>query len=149
MNTKPPLTSWQLSFSGETPSSMRAGQVIETGRAGATMQSEFVGKVDIDPDSRLRLVSAHDDQHRLALDHGTIHALIWALPARFVVDTPAARTVDLGCRYSLTVAKDGKGFLTVELGWVAFQWNRIESLISCRRRLRHQGRSRSGYTLLS
>ena len=141
MYTTHPATSWQLSFAGQKPRSVRAGQVIETGNADATLRSEFIGEVGIDPDSRLRLVSSHEGQHRLALDHGTIHALIWAPPAKFVVDTPAAKTIDLGCQYTLSVAKDGKGFLTVELGWVAFQWNRIESFIpegaACSTRVGH------------
>lgn len=136
-----PVTRWQLSLAGQKPSSVGTGQVIETGLTGATMKSEFVGEVDIDPHSRLRLLPAHEHQHRLALDHGTIHAFIWAPPTRFVVDTPAAKTVDLGCRYTLTVAKDGRGFLTVELGWVAFQWNKLESFIpegaACSTRVGH------------
>jgi hypothetical protein len=45
------------------------------------------------------------------------------------VDTPSAKTVDLGCQYTLTVAKDGAGFLSVETGWVAFEWRGIESFI--------------------
>ncbi len=78
---------------------------------------------------RMKLLRARDGEHRLALDHGTIHALIWAPPAEFVVDTPAAKTVDLGCRYTLRVAPDGVGFLTVEMGWVAFEWKNLESFI--------------------
>jgi hypothetical protein len=140
-HTTYPVTLWQLSLAGQKPSSVRAGQVVETGPVGATMQSEFVGEVDIDPHSRLRMLSSHEDQHRMALDHGTIHALIWAPPTRFVVDTPAAKTVDLGCKYTLSVADDGQGFLTVELGWVAFQWNKLESFIpegaACTTRVGH------------
>jgi hypothetical protein len=141
IHTSHPVTSWQLSLDGQKPSPVRAGQIIETGRTGATMQSEFVGQVDIDRNSRLRMLSARNDQHRLALDHGTIHARIWAPPAKFIVDTPAAKTIDLGCKYTLCVAKDGKGFLTVEMGWVAFQWNKIESFIpegaACTTRVGH------------
>jgi hypothetical protein len=126
-----PAISWQLSLAGQAPHLVNAGQVIETGVKHATMESESIGEVDIDPGSRLRLLAAtQPDQHRLALDHGTIHAFIWALPAKFVVDTPAAKTVDLGCRYTLSVAPDGSGFLTVQLGLVAFQWHKIESFIT-------------------
>jgi hypothetical protein len=124
------ITPWQLSLASRQSSAVRAGQVIETGAAaGGTLESEFVGKVSIEPNSRLRLLSAREDEQRLALDHGTIHALIWAPPARFVVDTPSAKTIDLGCQYTLRVAKDGQGFLTVETGWVAFEWHTIESFI--------------------
>ncbi len=134
-------SSWQLSFAGQKPSTIRAGQVIETGSGAATMESELVGEVTIDPDSRLRFLSSDTYHHRMALDHGTIHALIWAPPTNFVVDTAAAKTVDLGCKYTLFVGGDGDGFLTVEMGWVAFQWNRIESFIpegaACTTRLGH------------
>lgn len=123
------VTPWQLSLAGRESSAVRAGQVIETAAAGGILKSEFVGEVSIEPNSRLRLLSAREDGQRLALDHGTIHALIWAPPARFVVDTPSAKTVDLGCQYTLRVAKDGRGFLTVETGWVAFEWHNIESFI--------------------
>ena len=130
MRTTHPITSWNLSLAGQKPSAVRAGQVIETkGLSHANMQSDSVGEVDIEPNSRLRLIAAQPDEQRLALDHGTIHALIWAPPAKFVVDTPSAKTVDLGCQYTLSVAQDGKGFLTVEMGWVAFQWHSIESFI--------------------
>jgi hypothetical protein len=130
MQTSNVLTSWQLSLAGETPRAVRTGQLIETGSvAHGTMKSAFIGQVKIEPNSRLRLLAANAREQRLSLDHGTIHALIWAPPARFVVDTPAGKTVDLGCQYTLSVAKDGKGFLTVELGWVAFQWRNIESFI--------------------
>jgi hypothetical protein len=93
------------------------------------MESESIGEVEIDPHSRLRLLATKRDRHSLALDHGTIHAYIWAPPTKFVVDTPAANAVDLGCQYTLSIANDGKGFLSVELGWVAFQWKTIESFI--------------------
>jgi len=140
-NSSGQTTSWQLSLAGKKPAMMRSGQVIETGLAGATMESESIGEVTIDPNSRLRLLASHDDRHQLALDHGTIHALIWAPPTKFVVDTPAAKTVDLGCEYTLSVAKDGKGFLRVETGWVAFQWKKIESFIpegaACTTRVGH------------
>lgn len=132
---------WQLSFAGEKSGAVVAGAIVETGNTGATMQSESVGEVRIDPHTQLRLLSSQDDRHRLALDHGTIHALIWAPPAKFVVDTAGANAVDLGCEYTLSVAKDGQGFLSVELGWVAFQWNKIESFIpqgaACTTRVGH------------
>ncbi len=120
-----PVTSWRLSLEGQKPVAVRPGQVIAHG----TMESDFVGEVEIEPKSRLRLLPSRAGEHRMALDHGTIHALIWAPPAAFVVDTPSAKTVDLGCRYTLCVASDGAGFLTVETGWVAFQWKNLESFI--------------------
>lgn len=130
MHSMQHLTPWRLSLAGQKPSAVRTGQIVQTGGATrAEMESDFVGEIKIEPDSRLRVMAARDDEQRMALDHGTIHALIWAPPTKFIVDTPAAKTVDLGCQYTLHVAKDGKGFLTVEVGWVAFQWHNIESFI--------------------
>jgi hypothetical protein len=124
------LTSWTLSFGGGKAKPIYVGDVIETteGRRG-TIASEFVGRVDMEPKSLLRVLAATKDQQRLALDHGTIHALIWAPPKEFVVDTPAAKAVDLGCQYTLQVNRKGLGFLTVEVGWVAFDWRGTESFI--------------------
>jgi hypothetical protein len=125
VRTVNPLTSWRLSVEGNQPAPLRSGQVLTHG----TIESDFVGEVRIEPESRLRLLGSRYGEHRLALDQGTIHAVIWAPPAEFVVDTPSAKTVDLGCRYTLRVASDGAGFLTVEMGWVAFEWKNLESFI--------------------
>ena len=56
------------------------------------------------PDSRssrvhaLGLVSTRPGEHRLQLVRGTMHAIIWAPPGQFVVDTPSSTAVDLGMR---------------------------------------------------
>lgn len=142
MLTPHQLTSWMLSFSGGHSKPMYVGQVIETtDTTRGSVTSEFVGRIDIGPDSRLRLLAATSDQQRLALDHGTIHAFVWAPPAQFVVETPAAKAVDLGCQYTLQVEKNGIGLLTVQMGWVAFDWHGTESFIpagaACRTRPGH------------
>jgi hypothetical protein len=74
-------------------------------------------------------MKANQHAQRLALQRGTIHAFIWSPPGQFIVDTPSAKTIDLGCRYTLHVAADGSGILQVEMGWVAFQWKNLESFI--------------------
>ena len=48
-------------------------------------------------------VDAGDALHRLSLARGVLHAMIWAPPGQFFVDTPSAVAVDLGCRYTLEV----------------------------------------------
>ncbi len=58
-----------------------------------------------------------------------MHALIWAPPGQFIVDTPSAVAVDLGCRYSLEVHDDGSGVLRVEAGWVGFEHRGVRSLV--------------------
>ena len=131
-------SAWKLSCNGATSQAVRTGQTIETGQSVAHLESEFIGEVHVGPGSRLRILRATRDEQRLALEHGTIHAYIWAPPRQFVVDTPSATTIDLGCKYTLHVAPDGTGSLDVEMGWVAFQWENLESFIpanaSCRTR---------------
>ncbi len=123
-------SSWTLSWNNSTPQAIHGGQIIDTGaRSAARLESDFIGEVNVDPQSRLRFVRSTKDEQRLALERGTIHAYIWAPPREFVVDTPSSTTVDLGCQYTLHVAPDGTGLLNVEMGWVAFQWHDVESFI--------------------
>src|SRR5579884_793526 len=96
------FSSWQIS--GQR---LRVGQQIETAGSGAVLESETTGRVEVDAGSRLRLI----EPETFSLERGTIHALIWARPQTFVVETPAARTIDLGCQYTLRVERDGAGML--------------------------------------
>lgn len=130
LQTGSPASTWQLFWNDSTPHAVKTGQTIDTGdHSVARLESDFVGEVRVDPSSRLHIVQATQNQQRLALERGTIHAYIWAPPRQFVVDTPSARTIDLGCQYTLRVARDGTGLLNVEMGWVAFQWKNLESFI--------------------
>ena len=136
--TRAPVSEWKIAGKGVT-----VGQTIVTnGTAGAKLEAEQVGNIVLDANSRLRIVRSAGDRQELALQRGTMHALIWAPPSRFVVDTPSARTIDLGCSYTLTVLTDNSGMLTVQTGWVAFQAGAIESFIpagaACRTRA-HRG----------
>jgi len=120
------VTGWQLADG----STVRKGQLIETGAsAHATLESQLTGRVEVDPKSRLRMVAAGSSEQRFQLEKGTIHALIWAPPGRFVVDTPSAKAVDLGCQYTLQVTGNGTGLVSVETGWVAFEWQNREAFI--------------------
>jgi len=83
----------------------------------------------VDADSRLRLVTNRRGRKRLSLERGTIHAVIWAPPGEFVVDTPSAVAVDLGCVYTLHVDDSGAGLLRTTMGWVGFKLDGHESFI--------------------
>jgi hypothetical protein len=120
---------WKISWNGSPARSLRAGQMIDTGQSTAELNADFVGEVRLEAGSRVKVFRATGETQRLALKQGTIHAFIWAPPGQFVVDTPSARTIDLGCRYTLRVAPGGNGILQVERGWVAFQWEKLESFI--------------------
>ncbi len=90
-----------------------------------TIEADEIGRVDVAAGSELRVLGSQT----LGLDRGAIHALIWAPPRQFVVHTPSARTVDLGCEYTLSVDRAGNGLVRVQTGWVAFQFAGRESFI--------------------
>jgi predicted anti-sigma-YlaC factor YlaD len=107
-----------------------AGESIETDSTSrAAVRVGEIGWVEISPNTRVRIVSARPDEHRLALVRGEIRASISAPPRLFFVDTAAGTAVDLGCEYVLNSDEEGAGLLRVTKGWVAFQWNGVESLV--------------------
>jgi hypothetical protein len=77
----------------------------------------------------VRLIDAGRRRHRIALERGKLSAFIWAPPGQFVVDTASAVAVDLGCAYTLETNEDGRGWLEVTSGWVAFEWQGRESFV--------------------
>lgn len=106
------------------------GQTLVTdGHSKANISIADIGTVNVEPNSRLRLIGGGSGHNRLALDRGTIHAYIWALPGVFTVDTPSALAVDLGCAYTLQVDDSGAGLLRTKLGWVGFKLEGHEAFI--------------------
>lgn len=113
-----------------TSDRLRVGQTLETDDSSrAVISLDETGRVEIDGHSRLRVLADGPDHKRLALDRGTIHARIWAPPGQFIVDTPSAVTVDLGCVYTLHVDDSGAGLVRTSVGWVGFKLNGHESFI--------------------
>ena len=98
------------------------GEWLETdGASRARVSVGRIGEVQIEPNTRLRLVETRITEHRLALARGRMQAYIWAPPRLFFVDTPSAVAADLGCAYSLEVDDAGASLLRVTSGWVAFE----------------------------
>ena len=96
---------------------LSVGEWLETDASSrATVAVSDIGRLDVDPGTRLRIAETREGTHRLTMAHGRVHALIWAPPGQFVVDTPSSRAVDLGCAYTLDVAPDGTGSLEVSAG---------------------------------
>jgi len=117
-------------INGKAAARLRVGETIETDpRSGVVLQAEAVGRIEVGPNSRLRLLTMGSNLKRIALDRGIIQAYIWSPPGQFVVDTPSAVTVDLGCAYSLQVDDSGAGMLRTSIGWVGFRQNGRESFI--------------------
>jgi len=115
---------------GQAAAKLRVGQTLETdGTSRASISQTDLGEIKVEPNSRVRLLQTEDHHKRIQLDIGTIHAMIWAPAGEFVVDTPSAVAVDLGCAYTLRVAADGSGAIRTTLGWVGFHLNGRESFI--------------------
>jgi FecR-like protein len=106
------------------------GQTLVTdANSSARVEVSTIGEVIVGSNSRVRLLETRDAHHRLALDRGSLHAIISAPPGQFVVDTPSATATDLGCVYTLRVDEDGSGMLSVGAGWVAFEERGRESFV--------------------
>jgi hypothetical protein len=88
-----------------------------------------IGEVLVEPNTRVRLLEAGAQKQRLHLALGTVTAFILAPPRQFVVETPSAHAVDLGCAYTLEVDASGGGLVTVVAGWVSFEHQGRESFI--------------------
>jgi hypothetical protein len=111
-------------------SKLHVGQTLTTNSTSrAFISEENLGEIQVEPNSRVRLLQSGPANKRIQLEVGTIHAAIWAPPGQFVVDTPSASAVDLGCAYTLTVAPDGSGTIRTTLGWVGFHLNERDSFI--------------------
>jgi len=106
------------------------GQTLETDDSSrAAITFDETGRVEVERSSRLRLLTNGPGHKRLSLERGTIRATIWAPPGEFVVDTPSAVAVDLGCVYTLHVDDSGAGLLRTTMGWVGFKLSGHESFI--------------------
>jgi hypothetical protein len=111
-------------------SELRVGRLIETdGASRAAVAAGAFARIAVAPGSRLRLLRSGPLQQRFALDRGAISAKISAPPRLFVVETPSALAVDLGCEYTLTVDPSGAGLLRVQTGWVSFEREGRESIV--------------------
>ncbi|HEY0024571.1 MAG TPA: hypothetical protein VGB24_16775 [Longimicrobium sp.] len=98
---------------------LREQEWVETGSGGAArIKVGRIGRAELGPGSRARLVRAEGAEHRMAMDRGTLHARIWAPPRFFLVETPSALAIDLGCIYTLSLDENGAGVLRVESGEV-------------------------------
>jgi FecR protein len=106
------------------------GQWLETDtNSRAQISVSDIGQVEVDPNSRVRLVETKPTEHRLELAEGRLSARISAPPKLFFVDTPSGVAEDLGCAYTLEVDKAGDSLLRVTMGWVSLQLKDRESVV--------------------
>jgi hypothetical protein len=132
--------SWEVTLLNGSPtigsdkmndkSRLAVGQWLETDNVSrAKIQVGSIGQVEIDPNSRVKLVQTQPTEHRLELARGRLSAHIWAPPRLFFVDTPSGVAADLGCAYTLEVNDEGGSLLHVTSGWVALQLRDRESMV--------------------
>ena len=126
INGNPRIGSSRIDKTGR----LAVGQWLETdGSSRARIEVSSIGQVEVDPNTRIRLVETKPTEHRLELAQGRMSARIWAPPRLFFVDTPSAVAADLGCAYTLEVDDKGVGILHVTSGWVALQLKERESMV--------------------
>ena len=118
MAGKPLVGTRPLTASGR----LRVGDWLQTDDSSrALIAVGTIGEVAVRPATRVRLVAAEADNHRLALAQGTIDAKVDAVPRMFFVETPAGTAIDLGCAYTLETDSLGNGRLHVTGGEVEFE----------------------------
>ena len=106
------------------------GQWLETDtNSRAQISVSDIGQVEIDSNTRVRLVETKPTEHRLELAQGRLSARISAPPKLFFVNTPSGIAEDLGCAYTLEVDDAGNSLLRVTAGWVALQLKDRESMV--------------------
>jgi hypothetical protein len=107
-------------FSGDAR--LPVGQVLETDDASrATLHVAELGVLDVEPNSRVRLLRTTAKRHSVALDYGTVTAYMWAPPFSLSIETESAALFDLGCSFSLHAEKNGLATVQVLSGWISFQ----------------------------
>jgi hypothetical protein len=115
---RPLIGTTRLAASGR----LRVGDWLQTDDSSrALIAVGRIGQVEVRPDTRVQLVVAKANEHRLALARGTIDAKVDAVPRLFFVETPAGTAIDLGCAYTLETDSLGNGLLHVTAGEVEFQ----------------------------
>ncbi len=114
---------WNVTWlAGAGPGTLRVGQWVETDDSSrALIAVGRIGHVEVRPRTRIRLVVARPDEHRLALARGAIEAKVDTIPRLFFVETPVGTAIDLGCAYTLEMDSLGNGLLHVTAGEVEFQ----------------------------
>jgi FecR protein/Putative zinc-finger len=126
LNGAPLIANKKIAAQGQ----LGVGEWLETDASSrAQIAVGSIGRVNIDENTRVRLVETMPTEHRLELARGKLSAMIWAPPRLFFVNTPSAVAADLGCAYTLEVDDHGAGVLRVTSGWVALELKDRESMV--------------------
>jgi hypothetical protein len=108
----------------------KIGQRLETdGASRVQLQVDSLGEIEVGPHARLELLQANATQQQIRLMRGTIRAAVTAPPYVFLVRTPGAYAMDMGCAYTLQVTDAGVSILHVTVGWVDLQHGFRQALV--------------------
>lgn len=122
-------TYWKVSNLQGTPTignaamnmidSIKEGQWIQTNDSSrAELIVADIGKVIIEPNSKIVFVKGTDGNNRILVEYGTINADMKSQPKTFFVEMPSAVASDLGGDYTLTIDSTGDGLVYVKSGKV-------------------------------
>ncbi|HEU4536090.1 MAG TPA: FecR family protein [Polyangiaceae bacterium] len=110
--------------------SLPVGAWLETAGGSITdVRVADLGALTVFGDSRLRLAGSGPAEHRFELARGHVSARVLAPPRLFVIDTPVAAAVDLGCAYDLEVDADGRAHLQVTSGAVSLEGRGLRAYV--------------------
>lgn len=108
----------------------KIGQSLETdGTSRVKLRVDGLGEIEVGPNASLVLLEANAAQQQIRLARGTIRASVTAPPYVFLVRTPGAYAMDMGCAYTLQVTGAGVSILRVTVGWVDLQHGFRQSLV--------------------
>jgi ferric-dicitrate binding protein FerR (iron transport regulator) len=108
----------------------KVGQSLETDATSRVqLRVDGLGEIEVGPNARLELLQASATQQQIRLLRGTIRAAVTAPPYVFLVRTPGAYAMDMGCAYTLQVTDAGVSILRVTVGWVDLQHGFRQSLV--------------------
>src|SRR5262249_43640384 len=80
-----------------------------------------IASIDVAPSSKARLLPANSTHHTLELVRGSVQATVDAAPRIFVIQTPIARIIDLGCEFIIDVDDDDTTCVYVRNGRVELE----------------------------
>jgi hypothetical protein len=108
----------------------KIGELLETdGTSRVKLRVDGLGDIEVAPNAQLVLLEASPTQQQIRLVRGTMRAAVTAPPYVFLVRTPGAYAMDMGCAYTLQVTDADVSILRVSVGWVDLQHDFRQSLV--------------------
>lgn len=110
--------------------SIKEGQWIQTNDSSAAeLIIASLGKVKIEPNSKIYFIKGSDGNNRIAVEYGTIEADMNSDKKTFFVEMPSAVASDLKGNYKLTIDSSGDGLVYVTSGNVEIKSSNRDALV--------------------